>query len=140
MTSSRITFAPSPIFPAYRFSDADRMINWLCEALGFREHAVHRDADGIVQHAELAFGSAMIMLGQAREDAFAEVVGQPGAPAGKCIYLAVDDADAAFERARYAGAEIVEGPVDRDYGSREFICRDPEGNIWSLGTYWPTTA
>jgi AraC-like DNA-binding protein len=34
-----------------------------------------------------------------------------------------------------AGAEIVEGPVDREYGSRDFIARDPEGNLWSFGTY-----
>jgi uncharacterized glyoxalase superfamily protein PhnB len=25
--------------------------------------------------------------------------------------------------------------TDQDYGSREFIARDPEGNIWSFGTY-----
>jgi uncharacterized glyoxalase superfamily protein PhnB len=24
-----------------------------------------------------------------------------------------------------------------DYGSRDFACRDPEGNLWSFGTYWP---
>ena len=40
-------------------------------------------------------------------------------------------------RAEAAGAEILEGLTDRGYGSREFICRDPEGNVWSLGTYWP---
>ena len=26
---------------------------------------------------------------------------------------------------------------DTDYGSRDFACRDPEGNLWSFGTYWP---
>jgi uncharacterized glyoxalase superfamily protein PhnB len=51
--------------------------------------------------------------------------------------LTVTDADAAYLRARKAGAEILEELVDRDYGSREFICRDPEGNVWSFGTYWP---
>jgi hypothetical protein len=40
------------------------------------------------------------------------------------------------ERARAASATILEGPIDRDYGSRDFICY-PEGNIWSFGTYWP---
>jgi uncharacterized glyoxalase superfamily protein PhnB len=24
-----------------------------------------------------------------------------------------------------------------DYGSREFTARDPEGNVWSFGTYDP---
>ncbi len=26
------------------------------------------------------------------------------------------------------------------YGSREFACRDPEGNLWSSGTYQPDTS
>ena len=42
-----------------------------------------------------------------------------------------------FARAKAAGAKILEEPTDRDYGSRDFICADPEGNIWSFGTYWP---
>ncbi|TWG84000.1 hypothetical protein L603_002200000110 [Cellulosimicrobium cellulans J34] len=24
---------------------------------------------------------------------------------------------------------------DTDYGSRELVLRDPEGNLWSFGTY-----
>ena len=34
------------------------------------------------------------------------------------------------------GAEIVRGLRDEDYGSRGFTVRDPEGNLWSFGTYW----
>jgi uncharacterized glyoxalase superfamily protein PhnB len=26
---------------------------------------------------------------------------------------------------------------DTDYGSREYMVRDPEGNLWSFGTYRP---
>ncbi len=36
------------------------------------------------------------------------------------------------------GARIEEGLTDQPYCSREFICRDPEGNVWCFGTYWPT--
>jgi len=25
--------------------------------------------------------------------------------------------------------------TDQSYGSREFTARDPEGNLWSFGTY-----
>ena len=87
--------------------------------------------------SELAFGKALIMVGQMRDDAYGAMVGGPQPGGGKSVYLAVDDVDAAAERARTAGAEILEEPADRDYGSREFICRDPEGNVWTLGTYWP---
>ena len=27
--------------------------------------------------------------------------------------------------------------VDQSYGSREYACEDPEGNIWYFGTYRP---
>jgi hypothetical protein len=40
-------------------------------------------------------------------------------------------------RAEAAGAKILMGLTDTDYGSRDFICRDPEGYVWCFGTYWP---
>jgi uncharacterized glyoxalase superfamily protein PhnB len=49
--------------------------------------------------------------------------------------VVVDDTDALYERAVAAGAEITIKPYDTDYGSREFVARDPEGNLWSFGTY-----
>jgi uncharacterized glyoxalase superfamily protein PhnB len=27
--------------------------------------------------------------------------------------------------------------ADQHYGSRDYSCRDPEGNLWSFGTYRP---
>jgi uncharacterized glyoxalase superfamily protein PhnB len=50
-------------------------------------------------------------------------------------YVVTDQPDAVFERATAAGAEVVRGLLDEDYGSRGFSVRDPEGNIWSFGTY-----
>jgi hypothetical protein len=29
-------------------------------------------------------------------------------------------------------------PADQDYGSRDYIARDIEGNLWSFGTYDPS--
>jgi uncharacterized glyoxalase superfamily protein PhnB len=53
-------------------------------------------------------------------------------------YVTVDDPDALHDRAVAAGAEIVMGLTDQDYGSREFAARDPHGNVWSFGTYRPS--
>lgn len=125
------------IYPTFRFRDADKMIDWLENAFGFTVHACHRDDAGKVAHAELAFGASMIMCGQDREDAYGAIVGEGSPTGGKSLYVAVDDADALYERAHAAGAVIEQGLTDRDYGSREFICRDPEGNVWCFGTYWP---
>lgn len=35
------------------------------------------------------------------------------------------------------GAEVVMGLTDQPYGSREFAVTDPEGDVWSVGTYRP---
>jgi uncharacterized glyoxalase superfamily protein PhnB len=124
------------LYPALRYRNAAKMIDWLCEAFGFEVRARYGEGD-IVHHAELTFGSSMIMLGSVRDDDYGKMVGNPGGGGGKSIYIAVDDADASYARAKKAGAKIIQELVDRDYGSREFICLDPEGNVWSFGTYWP---
>jgi uncharacterized glyoxalase superfamily protein PhnB len=131
-----VAIEPPRIYPAMRFRDAGNMIDWLVKAFGFAVHARYEDG-GTVVHAQLAFGSSMIMCGQARDDAFGRMTGEPDGKGGKSIYVAVGDVDALFTRAKNAGAEILEEPTDRDYGNRELLCRDPEGNVWSFGTYWP---
>ena len=125
------------LYPTFRYRDAAKMIDWLQAAFGFRLHVKHLDGDKVA-HAQMSFGSSMIMLGSVRDDEWGRTVGAPGqGNAGKSVYIAVDDADALYARANRAGARIIEEPTDRDYGSREFICADPEGNVWSFGTYWP---
>ena len=49
----------------------------------------------------------------------------------------VTDADAIYSQAKAAGAEILLDTKDEDYGGRGFTCRDPEGHLWSVGTYDP---
>ncbi|HEV7268450.1 MAG TPA: VOC family protein [Falsiroseomonas sp.] len=125
------------LYPTFRCRDADAAIRFLCDVLGFREHAVYR-ADGVVQHAELAYGSAMVMLGQHREDEYAKLVGDPQGRRTDAIYIAIPDADALHAKIAAAGCRIEMPLRDTPYGSREFAFRDPEGNLWSCGTYWPT--
>ena len=127
---------PPRIYPTFRYRDPRTMIDWLAKVFGFTVHAKF-EANGAIQHAELALGSSMIMLGQSADDKFGAMVGVPGLSGGKAVYIVIDAPDAASLRAKAAGAAILEEPVDRPYGSREFICRDPEGNIWCIGTYWP---
>ena len=54
------------------------------------------------------------------------------------LYVVVDDPAAHHARAKDAGATIERELTDQDYGSREFTARDPEGNLWSFGTYRPS--
>ncbi len=134
----------STIIPCLRYADARRMIAWLGAAFGLTAKAVYDDAGGGVAHAELTLGSGMIMLGSARagDDLFGRLQSTPAVLGGttQSAYLVVPDADAVYRRAVAAGAEIVIDIKDEDYGGRGFSCRDPEGQLWNLGTYDPWKA
>ena len=136
---AQASLEPTRIFPGLRYRDAPAMIAWLGRAFGFTEHAVYRGEADVIVHAQLAFGSALIMLSSARDDRFGAMVGAPGSGPGngQSIYVAVEDVDAHHARAKAAGAEILMALTDTDYGSRDYICRDPEGCVWCFGTYWP---
>ena len=122
-----------------RYDDAPRMIEWLCTAFGFTRHFVVPGDGGTIAHAQLTFGTGMVMLGTARDDEWGKLVRGVRALGGAsgAVYVVVTDADAHCARARAAGAEILYGPRDTDYGSREYCARDPEGHVWSFGTYDP---
>jgi uncharacterized glyoxalase superfamily protein PhnB len=120
------------IYPSLRYHDARAAIDRLVEAFGFTEKEIHADADGVIRHAELSGFGGVVMLGTEPEG------GDPlwGAHAGQgWLYLSTDDPDALHDRAAAAGAQILRQLEDTDYGSRDFSARDPEGNIWSFGTY-----
>jgi uncharacterized glyoxalase superfamily protein PhnB len=120
------------IFPTLKYDDAHKAIAFLCDALGFERHAVYETDDGRVAHAQLSHGDGMVMLGsRGAEGAIFE-------PGRVVTYVVVEDPDALHDHARAAGAEIVRPLADQDYGSRDFSAADPEGNVWSFGTYNPT--
>jgi uncharacterized glyoxalase superfamily protein PhnB len=131
--------AGSSVIPALRYEDAPAAIEWLKRAFGFEEHFVVPGEEGTIAHAQLTLGTGMIMLGSARDDDWGRLVkpAAAGAAVAQSIYVAVDNADAHHERAVAAGAEVVRGLEDTDYGSREYAAHDLEGNVWSFGTYDP---
>ncbi|MGH3873777.1 MAG: VOC family protein [Pseudonocardiaceae bacterium] len=105
-------------------------IRFLVKAFGFAETlVVPGDREGEIVHAELRWPEGGGIMFGSGEGKFAV---QPGNVA---LYVVTDQPDALFERATAAGAEVVRGLSDEDYGSRGFTVRDPEGNLWSFGTY-----
>ncbi|HVC03202.1 MAG TPA: VOC family protein [Candidatus Acidoferrales bacterium] len=62
--------------------------------------------------------------------------GVGGLPPGVgAVYVAVSDPDRLYARATSNGATITREMRDEEYGSRGFQARDPEGVLWSFGTY-----
>ncbi len=47
----------------------------------------------------------------------------------------MDDVDGHYERAKAAGAKIVEELADQFYGDRRYRAEDPEGHQWAFGQH-----
>ncbi|RHW17756.1 glyoxalase [Sphingomonas gilva] len=131
------------IIPCLRYADAPAAIDFLCDAFGFERRAVYADDSdpSLIHHAQLVFGEAMIMLATAQESDWTrasgmKTVAQAGANT-QAPYIVFSDVDGHCARARAAGAEIIMEPEDQDYGGRVYGARDPEGNVWSFGSYDP---
>jgi catechol 2,3-dioxygenase-like lactoylglutathione lyase family enzyme len=45
------------------------------------------------------------------------------------VHFQTDDLDAAFEKVRASGADIVQEPTEQPWGTRDFAVRDPSGNM-----------
>jgi uncharacterized glyoxalase superfamily protein PhnB len=125
---------------AYR--DPRAAIDWLCRAFGFEVRLLVEGEGGRIEHSELCYGEALIMVGQegGPDDVrpWKRAMRSPVSSEGRCsqsLMLIVDDADAHCAHARTHGARIVEEPATHDYGEeywtdRSYGALDPEGHMW----------
>ena len=135
---SRTTADAKPnVFPFLRYKDAPAAIEWLAQAFGFQKHAVYPGPDGSIAHAQLSLGAGIIMLGSAKDDVLGMKSPRDLGAVNQGIYIALDDIEAHYARAKAGGAEILRPLAGTDYGAREYTARDLEGHLWSFGTYWP---
>lgn len=111
-----------------------RSTEFLVRAFGFEEHAVTRDADGVVWNAQLRTGSALIMIGPGADEFGTRPVPDP-AWATSRVHVLVEDLEAHHARAVAAGAMIrSEGGVHfgrvtmyvaADCGDQQWIFAEP---------------
>lgn len=133
MTSSSTT---GVFCPCLFYRDAAALIDWLERAFGFRRRLVVPGEGGSVTHAELSFGTGVVMVSSVKPER-GWLSPRDLAGLNQVISVTVDDPDAHYARAKAAGAEILQELKDEDYGSRGYLARDPEGNEWYFGTYRP---
>jgi uncharacterized glyoxalase superfamily protein PhnB len=129
------------ISSALFYDDPARAIDWLCRVFGFEVRLKVEGEGGRIEHSELVFGEGLIMVGAAggRSGRAVPVPGRsPRSVDGantQCLCVFVDDVDAHCERARAAGAKVLEEPVTTDYGQaywsdRSYRAEDLEGHNW----------
>lgn len=114
------------LLPHIVYSDVAAAVAWLAGRFGFVEHYRYGEP-GEVSGAQMRLGEAYVMLHRAREDRASP------AQCGRCMQMLtvfVDDVDAHFERAKSAGARIVEELHETVYGERQYGVEDMEGHRW----------
>lgn len=128
--------APTPtVWMTFQAFDANAMIDYLVRTFGFIATAVYRanpdDPGSVVLHAQLDWpeGGGVMFGDNPDSGAWHQ---QPGTAGG---YVVTDRVQDVYRQATAQGATIIRELNETDYGSTEFAVRDPEGNLWSFGTY-----
>ncbi len=121
------------LMSALSYRDPRAALKWLTEAFDFELFMLIEDNDGNLVHSEMRFGDAAVMVGH-EWSADHQSPASLGGRNTQTVHIHINsDIDAHCERARRAGAEIIEEPEDQFYGDRAYRCRDLEGHIWSIG-------
>jgi len=128
------------IIPATRYRDPEAALLFLVGVLGLEEHAVVRDENGDLIHAELSLGDGLMMFGPKTDGGFQEHMIDPKDTGGRettSIYVVVADVAERHARAAEAEARIVMPLEEQAHGGQRFSVADPEGHIWTFGDYDP---
>ncbi|MFP2900216.1 VOC family protein [Corallococcus sp. 4LFB] len=125
------------LYPFLHYADPEAALRFLKQAFGCEERVVYRKPDGALAHVELTLGHGLVMFGGAEGGRLKLAASKEVPLKNQGIYVVVTDPDALYARAKAAGASIAMELHDTDYGSRDFSALDPEGNVWSFGTYQP---
>lgn len=113
--------------------NAEAAIDFYSRAFGAKE-LFRIGGPGMVGHAELKIGNAIIMMADEFPDSGAvspETVG--GTPVHLMIY--VEDVDAFTEKAVSEGLEVLRPVQDQFYGDRSGQFKDPFGHVWAFATH-----
>lgn len=115
------------VLPHVAYPDVAEAIGWLTGTFGFTEHYRYGAPGGPVSGAQMQAGNAWIMIEKTRPGR--------GAPAQlgygtQSLTVFVEDVDAHFQRAKSAGARIVEDLHETEYGERQYGVVDLAGHHW----------
>jgi MerR family transcriptional regulator, thiopeptide resistance regulator len=121
------------VVPLLVYRDIEAAHEFLVKAFAFTPGGLERTPDGTVVHGEVHAGTQVIWLHRVMEEEDGWLSAE-GSPTTGELVVRVEDVDAHCERARAAGAEIEYGPMDQDYGVREYGARDLERRRWAFVT------
>jgi uncharacterized glyoxalase superfamily protein PhnB len=112
------------VLPHVQYCNVEEAIGWLSRAFGFEEHYRYGEP---VSGAQMRAGKAFLMIKRTDED---ESVPSQLGYGTQSLTMFVDDVEARYERAKAAGAEILEEPHETVYGEFQFAALDLAGHHW----------
>jgi uncharacterized glyoxalase superfamily protein PhnB len=115
------------ILPHVIYQNVAGALAWLTTTFGFTEHYRYGVSGGAVSGAQMRLGDAWIMLKSAQGAGASPL--QIGHRT-QSLTVFVDDVDAHFDKAKSAGAKIVEDLHETVYGERQYGVEDIEGHHW----------
>jgi uncharacterized glyoxalase superfamily protein PhnB len=121
---------PGTIIPELAYPDVREAVEWLCRKFGFVERL--RIANHRVQ---LTFGEGSIVVIELSKDpgtSNSETSPSTSSVIDHSIMVRVADVDSHHERARQAGARIVNPPTDSPFGERQYTAYDFAGHRWTF--------
>jgi len=116
---------PSTVTPVLTYPDVRAAVAWLERALGFEERV--RIGDSHRSQLRVGADGAVVVA-----DVGSDRVAPDGRGHTHLIKVRVADVDAAFARAREAGARVVEDLTTWEYGERSGVVEDIGGHRWEL--------
>ena len=118
---------------ALSYKDPKAAFKWLEEAFGFEPLMVILDSEGNLAHSEMIHGASVLMVGTEWTDKHRSPKSIDGINTQTVHVQLEENVDAHCERARKAGAAILQEPETQFYGDRTYRAVDPEGHIWTFG-------
>jgi len=115
---------PDTVLPHVRYRDVEEAIAWLSKTFDFSEHYRYGNP---TSGAQVHLGKAWIMLKRAQEGSASPSKLGFGT---QSLTVFVDDLEAHFQKAKAAGAKLVEDLHETEYGELQYAAEDLEGHHW----------
>jgi len=108
--------------------DGVALLDFAKQAFGAEETVRAMTPTGV--HGEIRIGDSMVMMGGGLAGKKFPATLHPNA-----LHVYVEDADAVCQKAVEAGATLIDGPRDQEYGERSGTVKDAAGNFWYIATH-----
>jgi uncharacterized glyoxalase superfamily protein PhnB len=119
------------VLPHIAYRNVAEASAWLAAAFGFTEHYRY-GPENEPSGAQMCLGDAWVML--EATDAGQQTPAELGYGT-QSLTIFVADVDVHHDRARIAGATIVEEPHETVYGERQYGARDLDGHHWLFASH-----